>query len=223
VEETVPAALTAADQEHASPLQVAISDTGPVDRKEIITIVSGLPRSGTSLMMQMLQAGGLPALVDGDRQADADNPRGYFEFAPAKRLRHDAAWIPDAKAKAVKIVAQLLPFLAPGFHYRIILMARDLEEVLASQHAMLQRQGKTGADLSASRLREVFARQLEQARRMLAVRRIPTLPIRYLDCVERPAEVAAAVNAFLGGALDEPAMTAAVDPCLYRHRGASTG
>ncbi len=96
-----------------------ISDGGPVDRREMITIVSGLPRSGTSLMMQMLQAGGLPALVDGDRQADADNPRGYFEFAPAKRLRHDASWIPEAKGKAVKIVAQLLPLLTPGFHYRI--------------------------------------------------------------------------------------------------------
>jgi hypothetical protein len=174
-------------------------------------------------MMQMLQAGGLPALVDGDRQADADNPRGYFEFAPAKRLRQDASWIPGAKGKAVKIVAQLLPFLTPGFQYRIILMARDLDEVLASQRAMLGRQEKAGADLSAGRLREVFAGQLEQARRLLAVRRIPMLTIRYRDCVERPGEVAAAVNVFLGGALDEPAMAAAVDPCLYRHRGAGAG
>ena len=222
-EEMASLPLKIADQQAESPAPGPHSDDGPVDRGETIAIVSGLPRSGTSLMMQMLQAGGLPAMVDGDRQADADNPRGYFEFAPAKRLRHEASWIPQAKGKAVKIVAQLLPLLTPGFHYRILLMARDLEEVLASQQTMLQRQGQTGAELSAGRLREVFARQLEQTRRVLVARRIPTLTVRYRDCVQRPAEVAAAVNAFLGGALDEPAMVAAVDPSLYRHRGAGTG
>ena len=169
--------------------------------------------------MQMLQAGGLGVLVDGQRPADADNPRGFFEFAAAKGLRQDASWLPQAKGKAVKIVAQLLPFLVPQLSYRIILLDRDLDEVLASQGTMLQRQGKTGADLSEGRLREVFARQVAQARQLLAARRIPVLTVRYRDCIERPLEVAAAVNVFLGGGLDEPAMAAAVDPRLYRHRG----
>ena len=167
--------------------------------------------------MQMLDAGRLAALVDDVRPPDADNPRGYFELAPARRLRQDASWLPAAKGKAVKIVAQLLPLLPPQHAYRIILMDRDLDEVLASQRAMLQRQGAAGADLSPTGC-AVFAGQLEQARQVLAARRIPTLTIRHRDCLERPAEVAAAVDAFLGGGLDESAMAAVVDPRLYRQR-----
>lgn len=220
VEDTIPAAVEAADQDDNSASRAAASDNKPVDLGKVITIVSGLPRSGTSMMMQMLQAGGLPALTDGDRPADDDNPRGYFEFTPARQLLKDTSWIPQAKGKVVKIVAQLLPKLPPDLHYRVLLMARDLEEVVASQHTMLQRQGKTGTDLSPARLRQVFSRQLEHVRRTLAVRRIPTLTVNHRDCINHPAEVAVAVNAFLGGILDESAMATSVDPTLYRHRGA---
>ena len=218
-EETPPIPVETIGQQQTSPSQPACVADGPVDRSETITVVSGLPRSGTSLMMQMLQAGGLPALVDDARPADADNPRGYFEFAPAKGLRRDASWLPQAKGKAVKIVAQLLPCLAPQLNYRVILMERDLDEVLASQRTLLQRQGKAGADLPASRLRQVFARQWQQVQRMLAARRIPTLTVRFRDCIDRPPEVAASLEAFLGGPLDQRAMVAAIDPRLYRQRG----
>jgi hypothetical protein len=113
-----------------------------------IVVVSGLPRSGTSMMMQMLEAGGLPILTDGERVADADNPRGYYEYAPAKRLMTDRTWLPAADGKAVKIVAQLLPYLPPAPHrFRVIFMKRDLGEVLASQQVMLANLNKTGARL----------------------------------------------------------------------------
>ena len=82
-------------------------------RNEFITVVSGLPRSGTSMLMQMLTAADYPCLTDGVRQADADNPHGYFECEQVKRIRQDRTWVPEAKGKAVKIIAQLIPFLPP--------------------------------------------------------------------------------------------------------------
>ena len=141
--------------------------------------------------MQMLAAGGLPVLTDENRPPDADNPRGYFEFAPAKKMQQDASWLPAARGKAVKIVAQLLGCLPSGFDYRVVLIERDLREVLASQRAMLQRRQRQGADLPDDRLRAVFAAQLRQAKRLLAARGIPVLEVAYGDCIERPGEVAA--------------------------------
>src|SRR5262249_61604387 len=108
----------------------------------MIVIVSGLPRSGTSLMMQMLQAGGMPLLTDALRPADADNPNGYWEYEPVKRLQQDNSWIPKAEGRAVKVVSALLPYLPPQHTYKIIFMQRPMQEVLASQTAMLERRGQ---------------------------------------------------------------------------------
>src|SRR5512134_4034770 len=106
-----------------------------------ITVVTGLPRAGTSLVMQMLVAGGVPILVDGARPADADNPRGYLEFAPVKRLREDASWLPRARGRAVKVVVPLVCDLPPSERYRVLLVERDVREVLASQRTMLAGRG----------------------------------------------------------------------------------
>jgi predicted AlkP superfamily phosphohydrolase/phosphomutase/tetratricopeptide (TPR) repeat protein len=182
-------------------------------------IVTGLPRSGTSMMMRMLSSGGFPILTDGIRAADEDNPNGYFEFEPARRLRDDNAWLPQAEGKAVKIVAQLLPWLPPGWRYRVIFMRRDLDEILTSQDAMLARQGREGANLPPEKLRAVFAGQVEEIEHGLASRPdVETLFVEYRGAIEDPARIAACVNAFLGGALDEAAMAAAVDPRLWRRR-----
>jgi hypothetical protein len=110
-------------------------------KSDFITVVSGLPRSGTSLMMQMLAAGGLPPLTDNLRDADESNPRGYFEFDPVKRLRSDRSWLDQARGHAVKIIHVLVRELpADGqFHYRLLLMKRPMEEILASQRALLER------------------------------------------------------------------------------------
>src|ERR1700726_5268349 len=116
----------------------------------MITIVSGLPRSGTSLMMQMLAAGGLPILSDGERQADVDNPRGYLEWERIKQLPKNPACIAEAEGKAVKVISRLLLSLPAGHEYRVIFMQRPLPEVMASQDEMLKRRGtfKAGEDNS---------------------------------------------------------------------------
>lgn len=192
----------------------------PEDLAATMVVVSGLPRSGTSMMMQMLQAGGLPVLTDGKRAADADNPRGYFEFEQAGKLQSDREWLPGAKGKAVKIVAQLLRFLPPlqNLSYRVIFMERSLAEVIASQNRMLARDNKTGANLAAPVLARVFTRQINQIRQILTTARIPTLFVDYNQTIAEPAATAARVNAFLGGILAETDMTAAVEASLYRER-----
>src|SRR5262249_24135332 len=110
-----------------------------------VIIVSGLPRSGTSLMMQMLDNGGVPVVTDNIRTADTDNPRGYYEFERVKKIKQEAAWLPETRGKAVKMVPQLLYDLPPTERYRIIFMERDLDEVLTSQEKMLERLGRPAA------------------------------------------------------------------------------
>ena len=185
---------------------------------ELITVVSGLPRSGTSMLMQMLAAAGYPCLTDGVRQADTDNPRGYFEYEKVKRLRRDCSWLSEAKGKAVKIIAQLIPFLPSEFSYRIIFMERDINEVLASQRKMLQRQGKGGGNLSDVQLHQIFERQVFEVKQMLVQRDIPTLDVAYSDALQHPMKIAEKIQAFLGENLDVDAMAAVIDPNLYRQR-----
>lgn len=185
-----------------------------------ITVVSGLPRSGTSLMMQMLVAGGLPPLHDGNRPADADNPRGYFEFAPAKNLRSDATWMPEARGRVVKLVAQLLPFLpaAKDYDYRIVWMERTLDEVLASQRTMLDRHGRAGAGLTPEKLRAVYEQQLAHVNEVVRRRKFAVLRIPHAEAMRDPAGTAARVADFLALPLDRAAMAACVDPALHRQK-----
>ena len=185
---------------------------------QLITAVSGLPRSGTSMLMQMLDAAGYPCLTDGVRKADADNPRGYFECEKVKRLRRDCSWLPEAKGKAVKIIAQLIPFLPFQFSYRVIFIERDISEVLASQRKMLQRQGKSGGNLSDAQLHQIFERQVLEVKQMLAQRNIAMLDVAYSDTLQRPMEIAEKIREFLREDLDVRAMAAAIDLNLHRQR-----
>jgi predicted AlkP superfamily phosphohydrolase/phosphomutase/thioredoxin-like negative regulator of GroEL len=186
-----------------------------------VTIVSGLPRSGTSLMMQMLASGGLYPLHDNHRSADADNPRGYFEFALAKNIRMDDSWMPHARGRALKLIAQLLPFLPPNHEYRIILMERSLEEVLASQKVMLDRHGRKGAALSSEKLRAVYGEQLLRVTEVLEKRKLPVLRVSHHEAISDPVDLAKRVADFLGLPLDLAAMAAAIDPSLHRQRSSS--
>jgi len=193
------------------------------DPKEMITIVSGLPRTGTSMMMQMLVAGGIEPLTDGNRVADASNPKGYYEYDKATQLASDTSWVHDAKGKVVKIVAQLLPKLPDIIdgqiaRYRVVFMDRDLQEVIASQRTMLDRDEREGANLESDKLIQTFASQLESVHKMLADRNIPWLQVRHADAISDPHAVAAELNKAFGGALDVDAMVQAVDPSLYRER-----
>ena len=185
---------------------------------ELITVVSGLPRSGTSMLMQMLDAAGYPCLTDGVRKADADNPRGYFEYEKVKQLRRDCLWLSEAKGKAVKIIAQLIPFLPLQFNYQVIFMERDISEVLASQREMLQRRGKDGGNLSDTQLHQIFEHQVLGVKGVLAQRNIPTLDVAYSDALQYPMKIAEQVREFLCEDLDVYAMAAAIDPNLHRQR-----
>jgi hypothetical protein len=172
-------------------------------------------------MMQMLSAGGLPVLTDDRRLADRDNPRGYFELEAVKRLAKDSSCLDDAMGKAVKIIHSLVPHLPLDRAYRVIVMQRNLDEVLASQRKVLDRSGHAGAAIPADRLRSVYSMQLEQSRRWLIANsdRIQMIEVDYRSLVSNPLETAQIINAFLGGTLNEEAMAGAVDPSLYRNRG----
>jgi hypothetical protein len=201
-------------------LKKLFSRSSPEVKKPVI-VVSGLPRSGTSMMMQMLAAGGLPVLTDGQRTADEDNPRGYLEFDRVKSLRSDNRWLPDAYGKAVKVIAQLLEYL-PDETYRLVFMQRDVSEVISSQRAMLDRNGKQGARLTDEHLANVFAKQILHVDGIIAARNMPVLRVSYRSCVDTPEAAAAEVNAFLQCGLNERAMAASVDTRLYRQRNKST-
>ncbi len=182
-----------------------------------IIIVSGLPRSGTSLMMQMLAGGGVEILTDAVRTADDDNPRGYLEFEPVKKTKQDSSWLPGARGKAVKMVSQLLYDLPPGERYRIIFMRRDLDEVLASQEKMLARLGRPAAP--RERIKGAFETHLEQLDGWMGKQsHMKRLPMNYKTLVEAPDIQAQRVCEFLERTLDTEAMASAVDPNLYRNR-----
>jgi len=189
----------------------------------VVTVVSGLPRSGTSMMMQALVAGGLDPFTDEQRTADESNPRGYFEHEAVKALASDNRFIADAVGQVVKVVAPLLPFLPPRFTYRVIFMERDMEEVLLSQNRMIERQRK-GATDKAFRvgLEEPFRAQLHKVERWASrSANVHMLRVPYREAVADPASVMQRVKDFLGDDLDVEAMVASVDPTLYRDRKGS--
>jgi hypothetical protein len=184
-----------------------------------VTIVSGLPRSGTSMMMQMLAAGGMSVLVDGLRAADEDNLRGYLEFEPVKRTREDPSWVSDAVGKAVKMVYLLLYDLPREFQYRVLLMERPMDEVLASQREMLKRRGQAGANLAPAQMADAFARQREKVESWLREQaNFRTLSVKYHDVLARPADQVERINRFLDARLDQAAMIESVDPRLHRQK-----
>ena len=186
-----------------------------------IVVVSGLPRSGTSMAMMMLQAGGVPLLTDDVRLADESNPNGYFEFEPVKRLDSagDPDWLADAGGRAVKIISFLLTWLPETHDYRVLFMQRDLDEVIASQEQMLVRRGEPADGAGADAMREIYARHLEQVERLLSNRRCFTrLPVSYRAAIERPAVEARRISDFLGGSLDVERMAAVANRQLYRNR-----
>lgn len=187
-----------------------------------IIVVTGLPRSGTSLMMQILAAAGVPIVADAHRPADESNPRGYFEDARVKSLARDATWLGEARGRAVKIVAPLVPFLPSGLPYRVLFMQRDLGATLRSQEAMLQRSG-TGIVLNLASATKAAEVQIAAAKELL--HRLPETAVKEVDfheLMKDPTRLCNEIQWFLG---IEPtslaAMIGAVDPHLERNRPAA--
>ena len=184
-----------------------------------VTIVSGLPRSGTSLMMQMLQAGGMSLLTDQRRTADKHNPRGYFEYEAVKQSGADVAWLEKVGGRAVKVIPLLLRHLPADRQYRVIFMLRDLQEVIASQRALLKDSGRSGALITDDKLAGVFERQLLEVRQWLAEQpNFRVLYVDYREVLSDPFAAAQTIARFLGGGLDVSAMAGALDRTLYRQR-----
>lgn len=184
-----------------------------------IIVVSGLPRSGTSMAMKMLEAGGMPILTDRVRQADDDNPRGYYEFERVKRVKEDRDWLPEAAGKAVKIISFLLLDVPPGYRYKVIFVRRAMAEVLASQRQMLVRRGEAENAGSDERMAVLYEKHLRKVAAWLdAQPHIDTLYLDHREIIHAPRAAAEAIDAFLGGGLDVAAMAAAVEPDLYRQR-----
>jgi hypothetical protein len=185
-----------------------------------ITIVSGLPRSGTSLLLQMLAAGGLPVLSDGARAPDVSNPRGYFEWEPARRLCREPDAIRAARGHAVKVISALLAGLPSGERYRVLFLERDLDEVEASQRRMLAR---TGAPADAVTSADLAAHVAQVRGWLLGRPDLETCFVAHRDLLERPGLAARRVRDFLAAELDVVAMAAAVDPSLWRERRQERG
>jgi hypothetical protein len=189
-----------------------------------LVIVSGLPRSGTSMMMKMLEAGGVPIMTDSERAADIDNPKGYFEYERIKDLEKetDKSYIRQGRGEALKVISFLIKDLPDDNDYRVIFMRRDLSEVIASQNKMIDRLGTTDASAEEEAMKEAYRNDIVRTRLLCKARRnFELIEVHYRATIEDAPGTASKVNAFLGGQLDEAAMRAAVDGSLYRNRSTS--
>ena len=198
----------------SSPASPSTATSAPV------IVVSGLPRAGTSLMMNMLRAGGVPIVADGLREADDDNPKGYFELERVKQMaKGDVAWVEDALGRAVKVISALLEHLPPTQTYKVLFMQRRLPEVLASQKTMLERRGEPTDTIPDAKMADLFTKHLEKIHGWLAQQpRFSVLYVPYHELAETPERHVDRIIAFLDLPLDRAAMLTAVDPSLYRNR-----
>jgi len=185
----------------------------------MLYIVSGLPRSGTSMVMKMLAAGGIDIVTDYLRKPDVDNPAGYFEYEPVKNMADDAAFIQNMNEKAIKVVSYLLPYLPGNKKYKVIFMLRPIEEVLLSQEKMLKQRGEHFSVQAQTSLYKKFQNHLYDIRLWLARRSgFDSLFVKYPDVVNAPIIYSKRIAGFLNVQCDVEAMAAAVSPELYRNQ-----
>ena len=188
----------------------------------MITVVSGLPRSGTSLVMQMLEKGGMEILTDHVRKPDGNNIHGYYEYDKVKSLQKNASWLNEAESKTVKIIVQLLPFLLPRYQYSVLFIERPIEEILPSQSKMLKDRGQqTTAD--SNQLATVFKQQVTRVKRWIENQpNIRMICLQYSHLILCPREEAAKIPEFLGVDMDLEAMISVIDSSLWHQKSIST-
>jgi len=188
--------------------------------EKFVTVVSGLPRSGTSMMMKMIEAGGIAPLTDKIRRADDDNPKGYFEFERVKKMPDgDTAWVEDAQGKAVKVIAALLEYLPQEYTYKVLFMRRSMDEILASQKQMLIRSEKPTDEISDEKLAELYSKHLVKVESWVSQQpNILVFDVDYNDLMQNPEPYPAKIQRFLGVEMDTDEMSRVVDPALYRQR-----
>lgn len=185
-----------------------------------ITVVSGLPRSGTSMMMNMLEAGGMQILTDSQRTADQDNPKGYYEYERVKAIKDgDVEWLIKAQGKAVKIIAALVPYLPTTYTYRILFMRRSMPEILASQRKMLVNRGQDPGKYDDTLMSGIYEKHLRQVEYWMKQQaNLQHMDINYNQLLADPISYVAHLNQFMGGNLQAEAMLKVIDPHLYRQR-----
>ncbi len=202
------------DPEKASSHEAVLPDPS----KEIV-VVSGLPRSGTSMMMQMLAAGGIQPLTDEEREADPHNPHGYYEYEPVKKMANDISWMEKAEGKSVKVIAQLLRYLPARHRYKIILMDREISEVLISQQMMLGKSREQAIKNYPFKMAQTFYGQIEAVHKWVKEQpRVDLLVVRYSETIENPKDTVSRITAFLEREMDKKAMLSAIDKKLYRNQ-----
>ena len=190
----------------------------PID-SDTITIVSGLPRSGTSMIMKMIAVGGLKPLTDNIRITDDDNPKGYYEFERVKKLENDKAWLPYAKGKVVKIISMLLKHLPLDCSYKVIFILRNMDEILASQNQMLIRRKEPTDKVSDKDLAKMYRKHLQKIKTWLDREpNFEVLYVKYNEVLNNPVESCKKVNEFLGNTLDVAKMASIIDKNLYHQR-----
>lgn len=186
-----------------------------------VVVVSGLPRSGTSMMMMMLKSGGIPVWTDAVRAADDQNPKGYYELERVKELDKglDKSWVREGRGRAVKIISSLLEHLPADNNYQVLFMNRDLDEILESQRKMLSQRGEASGPAGDAALKTCYEAHLRRVKSGLAREaRFTSLDLTYADVLSDPRGTAQRIRAFLGPDLDLTRMTEAVDATLYRNR-----
>ena len=187
---------------------------------EAIIVVSGLPRSGTSMIMKMLEAGGMRMFTDGVRTADDDNPKGYYEYERVKDLvkERDKSWLTGARGKVIKIISYLLKELPEINNYKVLFMRRNLHEIIASQNKMLARRGESPAS-SDERMIELFEQHLRKVNYLIKhATHLEAIDLHYKEVLENPLGQAVRISDFLGGQMDAARVAGAVDKQLYRNR-----
>jgi hypothetical protein len=186
--------------------------------KDAIIVVSGLPRSGTSMMMKMLNAAGIEPVTDNIRTADEDNPKGYYELEKVKQLDKDNSWVGDCKGKVIKVISMLLKPLPANQDYKIIFMRRKMQEILDSQKQMLIRRNQPNP-VPDEKMAEMFNKHLKDVEAFIEKQpNMECLYISYNDVLENPAVNVEKINEFLGGAMNTSAMLEVVDTALHRQR-----
>ncbi len=186
---------------------------------DTITVVSGLPRSGTSMMMNMLEKGGILPLTDQERGPNVDNPKGYYEYERVKDLPEDTGWLDKAEGKTVKVLAELVKHLPDGYDYKIIFMQRHLKEIIESQKKMLERRGEDPEKVSDEELMAMFKKYKQMLKKQ--IEESPNMEVLYVSynaIMEDPEGNVERVNEFLTGDLDKEAMLSVIDEDLYRNR-----
>lgn len=179
-----------------------------------IIVVTGLPRSGTSLMMQVLNQAQVPILQDGVRESDISNPQGYYELEDVKNIVADNSFLDHAGGKAVKIVAPLPIYAKPELKYKMVFMRRDIQEILQSQEKMLLKDQTSERE----KFRTIYEFHLKKTYRFLKENNIPFVDINYNDLMANPLKSMQQVIEFLGLSSSPEQLAGVVNPELYRNR-----